>query len=260
MFNPLEHSVSLSYPHRVVPSAWIEHVPFGMTAVELMQPRLVVELGVYLGVSYCGFCQAIDQLGLETRAFGIDTWEGDAHSGYSDPMILEELKAYHDPLYGRFSSLLKSKFHDALDCFEDGTIDLLHIDGYHTYDAVRQDYNSWLPKMSSRGVMMFHDIRARLPGFGVWRLWNEIEERHATFAFDHQYGLGVAAVGSEIPEGLQGLFAAPPDERARIRLYFSQLGQRLSARLLSRSQEARLHELEAQVRAQESSADAVPQA
>ncbi len=250
MFNPLVHSTGLSYPHRIVSSAWIEHVPFGMTIVELMQPRLLVELGVYLGVSYCGFCQAIDQLGLETRAFGIDTWEGDAHSGYNDPAILDELRAYHDPLYGRFSSLLKSKFHDALDCFDEGSIDLLHIDGYHTYEAVREDYSSWLPKMSSRGVMMFHDIRARLPGFGVWRLWEEIEARHPTFAFDHQYGLGIAAVGSEIPEGLAGLFAAPAEERSKIRLYFSQLGQRLSARLLTDSHDARLRELEALLKSQ----------
>ena len=36
-----------------------------------------------------------------------------------------------------FSSLLRMDFADARDHIEDGSVDLLHIDGLHTYEAVR---------------------------------------------------------------------------------------------------------------------------
>jgi hypothetical protein len=245
MFNPLDYPISLSYPNRLVSSAWIEHVPFAMTVIEMTKPKLLVELGVHFGLSYCSFCQAIDQLDLETRAFGVDTWEGDSHSGFTDPRILDDLRQYHDPLYGRFSHLMQSKFCDALHRFADGTIDLLHIDGYHTYDAVKEDFETWRPKMSHRGVVLFHDIRARFPGFGVWRLWDEIEAAYPTFAFDHQYGLGIAAVGSEMPDPLRVIIEAPALERGRIRRYFSQVGERLSSRLANTTLKQRIAELEA---------------
>ena len=160
MFNPLDFQASLVMPQRLVHSAWLEHVPFGMAIVEMTRPKLVVELGVHLGVSYCSFCQAIDQLGLDAQAYGVDTWEGDEHAGFMDPAVLNDLKQHHDPMYGRFSYLIQSKFSDALNRFGDGTIDLLHIDGFHSYEAVKEDFETWRPKMSSRGVVLMHDIRA----------------------------------------------------------------------------------------------------
>ena len=68
-------------PHRSVPSAWIQHVPFGMFVVEAVRPSLLVELGTHRGVSYCSFCQAVKQLGLQTRCYAVDTWQGDEHAG-----------------------------------------------------------------------------------------------------------------------------------------------------------------------------------
>src|SRR5262245_50198261 len=120
VFNPLNYPTALCSPQRLVHSAWLEHVPFGMAIIEMTRPRLFVELGVHLGVSYCSFCQAIDQLGCETRAYGIDTWEGDEHAGFTDPVILNDLKQHHDPVYGRFSFLLQSTFCDAVNRFADG--------------------------------------------------------------------------------------------------------------------------------------------
>ncbi|HEY4310978.1 MAG TPA: class I SAM-dependent methyltransferase [Pirellulales bacterium] len=244
MFNPLDYPVSLASPHRLVHSAWIEHVPFGLAVVEMTKPKLLVELGVHLGVSYCSFCQAVDQLGLDTRVYGVDTWEGDEHAGFMDLAVLNDLKQHHDPLYAHFSYLVQSKFRDAVNRFGDGTIDLLHIDGFHSYEAVKEDFDTWRPKMSNRGVVLMHDIRARLPGFGVWQLWDEIEASYPTFAFDHQYGLGVVAVGNEIPDELAAFVNASAIERGRIRRYFSQVGERLTSRLENLCLKHKVTELE----------------
>src|SRR4029453_4419543 len=99
-FNPLSHPICLTFPSRLSPSAWTGHVPFAMYLVDLLRPKILVELGTYYGVSYCAFCQAVSERGLSTLCYAIDNWEGDPQSGFYGPQVLADLKAHHDPLYG----------------------------------------------------------------------------------------------------------------------------------------------------------------
>ena len=39
----------------------------------------------------------------------------------------------------------------------DTPIDILFIDGDHTYKAVKQDYDDWVPKVRQGGYILFHD-------------------------------------------------------------------------------------------------------
>ncbi len=227
MLNPLHHPLCLTHPLRTVTSAWTEHVPFAMFLVSVLRPRMFVELGTHSGVSYCAFCQAIKELRLDCRAYAVDTWNGDEHSGFYGTEVLEDLRNHHDPLYSSFSRLIPSKFDEALPQFPDGAIDLLHIDGYHTYEAVRHDFESWLPKMSDRGVVLFHDINVRERNFGAWKFWEEVKDRYPSFAFAHHHGLGVLAVGPACPEGLRPLFEASTDAFS-VREFFCRLGQRIA--------------------------------
>lgn len=105
--------------------------------------------------------------------------------------------------------------------FEDRSIDILHIDGLHSYEAVRHDFDSWLPKMSSRGVVLFHDINVRENGFGVFKLWEELSADHPHFAFLHGNGLGVLGLSNDPAV----LFEANPAATAQIRTIFEHLGR-----------------------------------
>jgi O-antigen biosynthesis protein len=228
--NPLDYPVTLAYPRRLAPTSWAEHIPFAMFLVDVLRPEIIVELGTLRGVSYCAFCQAVKELELSTRCFAVDNWRGDELSGFYDAQgaeILSELKEHHDPLYQDFSQLIQSSFDDALSGFENGTIDLLHIDGCHSYEAVKHDFESWLPKMSERGVVLLHDIHVRERGFGVWKLWEELKTVYPHFEFVHEHGLGVVATGAQVSGGLREIMEASEEEVATLREFFHQLGHRL---------------------------------
>ncbi len=228
MFNPLDHPILNVEPRRVAPSGWIGHIPFAMYLVEILEPGILVELGTYTGVSYCAFCQAVDLLELDTQCFAVDTWRGDTQSGFYGPEVLGDLRDHHDPLYSSFSRLLHSRFDDALQEFGEGTIDLLHIDGYHSYQAVRKDWENWLPKLSDKSIVLLHGTRVHEEGFGVWKLWEELKERYPHFELPHEHGLGLLAVGECYPPALDDLISPSDHTKGRIQGYFEHLGNRFS--------------------------------
>lgn len=225
--NLLDHPQCLAMPKWLEDSAWKKHIPFLSFVISATKPRIFVELGSFKGVSYCAACQAVESLSTGTKCFAVDTWKGDEHAGALEPETYTNLRAYHDPRYGHFSKLLKCTFDEALPEFEDGSVDLLHIDGLHTLEAVTHDFETWLPKMSPRGIILLHDINVYGMGFGVFTLWGELKNKYRSFSFDHGYGLGVLAVGSEIPEGVRSLFEANTEESDRIRRMFFVLGSRV---------------------------------
>lgn len=194
---------------------------------------MIVELGTHYGESYCAFCQAVKHLNLDSRCYAIDTWQGDAHSGFYGPEVLADLRPHHDLLYGSFSSLIESTFDEALDHFADGTISLLHIDAYHAYDAVKRDFYTWLPKMSREGVVLFHDTNVRERDFGVRKFWDGIKGQYQHFEFIHGHGLGVLAVGEVRSSEFQELLDSKGDQAALIRNFFFQLGNRLDLKFES---------------------------
>lgn len=247
-FNLLDHPIALAEPQRILAvSEWREHVPFAMFLVDVLKPRVVTELGTHYGVSYCAFCQAVCQLDLDTRCFAVDTWAGDSQAGYYANDVLADLRQHHDPLYANFSTLMQMDFDEAARRFEDETIDLLHIDGLHTYEAVKHDFETWLPKMSSRGVVLFHDTNVTQPGFGVKDLWQQVAAKYPHFEFLHHHGLGVLAVGEEQPPDLRFLLGAPAQEVAVYRDLFSQLGRRFSLEAERGVLQQQMRELEQQL-------------
>ncbi len=227
-FNPLEYPVCFAPVHRLSPSTWTGHIPFAMFLTDILKPRVMVELGTFYGTSYCAFCQAVQELKLETKCYAVDTWEGDSQSGFFGTEVLDDLKHYHDPLYGDFSRLIQSTFDESIEHFTDKTIDLLHIDGFHTYKEVKKDFEKWLPKVSERGVVLFHDINVREKDYGVWKFWEEIREEYPHFEFTHSHGLGVLAVGDECPAEFIDFLNISNNDSIKIRNFFHQQGQRLT--------------------------------
>lgn len=223
LFNPLDYPIALAVPERLTDvSAWHGHIPFAFSLIAMQRPSTFVELGVHRGDSFCAFNQAIKMLGLSTKSYGIDIFTGDVHAGlYDGAAVYQELRDYHRQRYAEFSELIVSTFDEALDRFADSSIDLIHIDGFHTYEAVRHDFFTWRRKLSPNSIVLFHDISVDDTSFGVKRFWNELKEDNPskTFEFEHSSGLGVLFLGNT------GLFTE--NSTAQIQMFFSLLGSRI---------------------------------
>ncbi|MGY0634006.1 class I SAM-dependent methyltransferase [Luteimonas sp. A478] len=207
-FNILEHPIVFQWPRLTPPYSWAGHIPFAYLAISLIRPRQLVELGTHSGNSYLAFCQAVLAADVGTECFAVDTWEGDDHATQYGGEIYTALDSYHAPRYSEFSTLLRKTFDDALADFDGQGIDLLHIDGLHTYEAVKHDFETWLPKLSSRAVVLMHDISVKDRDFGVWRYFEELSKRYRTFGFEHSNGLGIVCVGEVVPEAFRAFLDA----------------------------------------------------
>jgi hypothetical protein len=118
-------------------------------------------------------------------------------------------------------------FDQALTRIPDASVDLLHIDGLHTYDAVKNDYETWLPKLSDRAVVLFHDTMETQRDFGVHRLWAELSPNVPSFNFEHGHGLGILALGTQQPPVFLDFLRTANAKPAATRALFASLGRRI---------------------------------
>ena len=199
-------------------------MPFAHDLIVATRPAVFVELGTHLGESYFGFCQSLAENDVSCLAYAVDTWTGEAHAGFYDETVYEEVAAYNEANYPCFSYLVRGLFDDALPNFADESVELLHIDGLHTFEAVSHDFYAWLPKVKPGGIILLHDIVVKHRGFGVWKLWDELKSRGKTFEFHHSWGLGVfQKPGTNQPESelLKTMFDFDDRTKEQIRKYYS---------------------------------------
>ena len=191
-FNPMRLTSSID---------WHGHLCFAAWIVEYFRPNIIVELGVFRGDSLSAFAQSSRDMKCKNSIYGIDKWIGDTTTGEYGEEVYADLKDYFIMNYPEVK-LIREYFDDALTYFDDKSIDLLHIDGCHEYDAVKNDYTKWLPKISQKGIILFHDIAAYEANFGVYRFWSEIKDEYPSISFEHSNGLGVLFVGELVQKDI----------------------------------------------------------
>jgi len=225
-------------PKRMVFSTWVDHLPFAYDLVEAIRPRTVVELGVYNGLSFFTFCQSMIENDIDGVAYAIDCWEGDEHTEAYDDSVYKDVMDHARENYRGITYLLRMLFNDALRHFDDESIDLLHIDGLHTYEALQEDFTNWYPKVKPGGIILFHDVMARIKDFGAWKYFQELEQEYdEVFKFNHGFGLGVMRKpGGNPPSGqlVDLLFSKDEEDQKRLRQFYTHAAHFLEARRQAR--------------------------
>lgn len=185
----------LNHYFETIPSAWKGHRFFAEWLVHEIQPEQMVDLGVDYGYSTFVFANALkdNAKGVVT---GIDLFQGDGMTGGRDTynQVVANIAAFAldniEIIAGDFNEVSKGW---------NRSIDILHIDGYHSYEAVLNDFTTWSPFVKDDGIILFHDINVPNPAFGVIHFFRKLKGGHKLY-FLHSYGLGIFTKNSELAE------------------------------------------------------------
>jgi hypothetical protein len=170
-------------------------VGLGTIAYEIVlhfRPRTIVELGCARGFSTFSLGLALRDLGEGGRIFAVDTWEGDYQYGFYGEDVYEGF------LESRRILDLEETVYPMKMTFERASkiitppIDLLHIDGLHTFRSVRRDFKLFRGHLKPGAIVLFHDVYTFFPQMRLF--WALMSRRYSSFLIPYQHGLGVVQI------------------------------------------------------------------
>lgn len=180
-------------------TAWRGHRKFAEWLVNKVQPKVTVELGVDDGFST--FCFGSCKVG---HVYGIDSFEGDPCSGPRDFNTYWNVLSKREELNLNENITIIKEYFDVVAKVWNKPIDILHIDGNHSYESVKNDFMIWCKFMTDTGVILMHDTCVHESGFGVDKFFEEIPFPKITFT--HTHGLGVVSQNVQLLEEIKQTF------------------------------------------------------
>ena len=171
---------------------WEGHRDFAYDLLHFVRPARLVELGSQYGCSLFTFCQAVRDFKLNTEINAVDMWSGDIGAEMSGEEVYALVQKTAATYYPEVKlHLFQMRFDQALPDFADESIDILHIDGGHTFEDVERDFTTWLPKLKENGIVLFHDVYSPIDQ-GSCDHWEKTKKEYdCYFDFTHSCGLGV---------------------------------------------------------------------
>ena len=186
------------------------HRLFAYDLMVNIKPSKVVELGSFYGCSMFTFAQAVKDFKINTKLYAVDLWE------VFDKFTEQD---YQQDIYGVFRQIrekcydqqdikmMKMTFDQAVEQFEDNSIDLLHIDGSHFYEDVKHDFETWKSKLKDHAVVLFHDVGDDIINGGIMGshiYWNELKQQYPwTLQLDFSCGLGILFTSKDLYQELK---------------------------------------------------------
>ncbi len=182
-------------------SAWSGHRSFAEWLVGYMKPNQVVDLGVDYGFSTFVLANSAQKNG-KGIVTGIDFFKGEEMTGFRN--TYDSVMNVIDKTFLRNLEIIVGEFSEVGKTWN-RSIDILHIDGYHSYEAVSKDFNTWSPFVPDNGIILFHDINVPNPAFEVINLFRELKDGHKLY-FLHSCGLGIYTKNTALYEKIKSEF------------------------------------------------------
>jgi predicted O-methyltransferase YrrM len=162
-FQVHRHGNSWNHDTHMTPS---ERLLLYQLALHVPQPAVILEIGSYVGASACFLgAAASERKGIQVHC--VDTWTNEAMSEGTRDTYLEFLK--NTQRYRNWLTPHRGRSEDVSRTFE-LKLDMLFIDGDHSYEGCSTDTACWLPKVKTCGIVAFHDYGWSA---GVQRVVNE---------------------------------------------------------------------------------------
>ncbi len=120
----------------------------------------VVEIGSYTGISAVTFARNFK------KVYTIDPWK-QGIGGINNQVDMKKVFEIFKKATNIFSNIviIKDFSYNVVSAFQDKTLDMIYIDGLHTYAAVNRDLQDWIPKVKIGGFITGHDFhRGKFPG------------------------------------------------------------------------------------------------
>ena len=161
-------------------------------AVKSINPKTILEIGTCNGGTFFIWANLASDLAI-TCDLNKSKIRDELYQSFPPP----ESKCKVIPLAGDSH---KQAFLETVKVSLDGNqVDFLFIDGDHTEEGVRADYNMYSPLVRSGGIIAFHDILEKqpIPGNQVFYFWDEIKKSTNTEEFVKDYsqtGFGIGII------------------------------------------------------------------
>ena len=154
-------------------------------------------MGVDYGFSTFVFGNALQ--GSSGTIYGIDLFQGDIHTGFRDTSSSVTDKITEHNLTN--IKIIKGEFTEVSKTWTT-PIDILHIDGLHTFEAVKTDFLTWAPFVKNSGIILFHDITAFAE---IQHFFRILSGGHKLY-FTHSAGLGILTQNEELAHSIIASF------------------------------------------------------
>src|SRR6185437_5435898 len=95
------------------------------------------------------------------------------------------------------------------------------------------DVDSWLPKIRPGGIVLLHDVGVRAKGFGVWKVWEELQSEGRSWTVADGPGLGVwqKTPVTPLPGFLDQLLRPPNESNALLAKYYTERANEMQAKI-----------------------------
>ena len=166
--------------------------------VKGIEPRAILEIGTANGGTLFLFTRMASE---DAKVISVDLPKGNFGGGYpvwKSGLFKSFAKNCQAVCLIRADSHKTETLHEVRKILDKRSIDFLFIDGDHTYEGVRKDFEMYSPLVRNGGIIAFHDI---CPGpsenvGGVPDFWKEISAKYQSRSIlkdstQGGYGIGV---------------------------------------------------------------------
>ncbi|MFX1569937.1 MAG: class I SAM-dependent methyltransferase [Promethearchaeota archaeon] len=163
--------------------------------MDSFNPKIILEIGTAMGGTLFLFSRFVSS---DAILISIDLLKGKI-GGKNTAFIKSFAQKKQKIILIRSDSHKLSTFQRIKKILKNMKIDILFIDGDHTYEGVKKDFEMYKPLVKPEGLICFHDI---IQGSndkvgGVPNFWNEIRENCKTNEIIekyHQEGYGIGII------------------------------------------------------------------